>query len=71
MEATVEAAPAALAEEARTEAAPGLGGKIIPSEPHLLRMLTSVLPFSNMQTFCACLLSILCHRLFLVNIFLV
>ncbi len=68
-EATAEAAPAALAEEARTEAARGRGGKIIPPEPHLLRMLTTVSPFSNMLTLCASSLSIMCHRLFLVNIF--
>ncbi len=68
----MEAGPAALAEEARTEAALGRGGKITPPEPHLLRMLTTVFflsPFSNMLTLCACSLSILCHRLFLVNIF--
>jgi hypothetical protein len=37
-EATVEAGPAALAEEARTEAALGRGGKINPPGPNRFRM---------------------------------
>jgi hypothetical protein len=53
----VEAAPAALAEEARTEAARGRGGKISPPEPHLPWMLTtvfSILEYANIL----CLFSI-------------